>query len=134
MNPVIKAKFDGYPENVQQQLLAVRGLIFGVATEKALGTVEETLKWGEASYRVKGGTTVRIDWKPKDPEVIKVFVHCQTRLIETFREVYRSEFEYEGKRALLIPLSTNIEQVPLAHCLELALNYHRIKHLDLLGA
>nr|WP_240549910.1 DUF1801 domain-containing protein [Halomonas titanicae] len=115
------------------QLESVRQLILSTAAEGELGDVEEVLKWGEASYLVKGGTTIRIDWKPKDPDVIKVFFHCQTCLIETFKEIYRNEFEYEGTRAIVLPLRVNIEQVPLRHCIELALKYHRLKRLPLLG-
>lgn len=134
MNPDIKAIFERYPIAARRQLENVRELILTVATEHALGVVEETLKWGEASYLVKGGSTIRIDWKPKDPEVVKVFFHCQTRLVETFRELYPSELEYEGRRAIVIPLSASIGQGPLGHCLLLALKYHSLKHLPLLGA
>lgn len=133
MNPDIQAKFDSYPKDAQRQLEGVRKLILKIAAENELGDVEEALKWGEAAYLVKGGTTIRLDWKPEDPAVIKVFFHCQTRLIETFKEIYQDEFEYEGKRAIVIFLDTNIEQVPLGHCIELALKYHNLKHLPLLG-
>lgn len=134
MNPDIQAKFDGYPKDARRQLESMRKLILKIAGENELGNVEETLKWGEASYVVKGGTAIRIDWKPKDPDTIKVLFHCQTRLIETFREIYGSEFEYEGNRAIVIPLDTNVKQVPLSHCIELAMKYHSVKHLPLLGA
>lgn len=113
MKPEIRAKFSQYSAAVQKQLEAVRCLIFAVAEDAKLGKVEETLKWGEVSYLVKGGSTIRIDWKPKDPEVIKVYFNCQTRLIETFREIYRDEFEYEGRRAIAIPLTTDVQQGPL---------------------
>ncbi|MDO8826174.1 DUF1801 domain-containing protein [Methylophaga sp.] len=134
MNPDIQTKFDSYPKDARQQLESVRKLILKIAAENALGDVEETLKWGEASFLVQGGSAIRLDWKPKELGVIKVFFHCQTSLVETFKEIYRNEFEYEGKRAIVIPLSTNIEQVPLGHCISLALKYHSIKHLPLLGA
>lgn len=134
MNPEIKEKFATYPAEAQRQLEVVRHLIFSVAKENSLGAVEETLKWGEASYLVKGGTTVRMDWKPKDPGVIKVYFHCQTKLIETFREIYRNEFEYEGKRAIVIPLDAVIKEGPLGHCLQMALKYHSLKYRPLLGA
>lgn len=133
MNPEIKAKFETYPNDAQQQLERVRELILTLAAYNELGGVEETLKWGEASYLVKGGTTIRIDWKRDQPEVIKVFFHCQTRLIETFKELHRYELEYEGNRAILIPLKVDIRQLPLGHCIETALKYHRLKHLPLLG-
>ena len=134
MNPDIQTKFESYPKDARRQLECVRKLILKIAAENELGDVEETLKWGEASFYVKGGSAVRLDWKPKNPSVIKVFFHCQTRLVETFKEIYRNEFEYEGKRAIVIPLHANIEQVSLGHCIGLALKYHSIKHLPLLGA
>lgn len=134
MTPEIQAKFSSYPFAAQKQLEEVRRLIFAVAEENALGAVEESLKWGEASYLVKSGSAIRIDWKPKDPDVIKVYFHCQTSLIETFREIYRQEFDYEGKRAIVLPLTASVFGAPLKHCLQMALKYHSLKHLPLLGA
>lgn len=134
MNSEIQAKFDSYPRKARDQLLNVRRLILSTAKDNGLGAVEETLKWGEASYLVKGGSTIRINWKPKDPDVIKVYFHCQTVLVETFKEIYREDFKYEGKRAIVIPLNAKVEKGPLGHCIRLALEYHSIKHLLLLGA
>lgn len=134
VKPEIQQQFSSYPLAAQKQLEEVRRLIFVVAEENALGAVEETLKWGEASYLVKGGSAIRIDWKPKDPDVIKVYFHCQTSLIETFKEIYRQEFEYEGKRAIVLPLTASVSGAPFKHCLLLALKYHSLKHLSLLGA
>jgi hypothetical protein len=134
VNPKVQEKFANYPAKAKKQLLHIRSLILKVAKEKGLGTVEETLKWGEASYLVKGGSTIRIDWKPKEPHTIKVYFHCQTRLVETFKELYCDEFEYEGKRAIDIPIGMHLGSNPLDHCIELALRYHSLKHLPLLGA
>ncbi|MCS4307810.1 hypothetical protein M2404_002150 [Rheinheimera pacifica] len=136
MNPEVQAKFDSYPVEAKKQLEKARHLILAVAEVNSLGSVEETLKWGEASYLVKGGSPIRIDWKPKEPKAIKVYFHCQTSLVETFKEIYRDEFEfeYEGKRAVVIPLSAHVDKGPLSHCIELALKYHSLKHLPLLGA
>lgn len=134
LNPEVKAKFSTYPDEAKEQLEAVRQLILAVAREKELGPVEETLKWGEASYLVKGGTPIRMDWKLKDPNAIKVYFHCQTKLIETIKEVYRDEFKYEGNRAMIIPLDAPLKEGILGHCLQMALQYHSLKHLPLLGA
>lgn len=134
MNPEIQARFNSYPIAAKQQLERVRALILAIAAEYKLGDVEEALKWAEASYSVKGGSPIRIDWKAKQPDAIKVFFHCQTCLVATFREIYRDAFVYEGNRAVVIPLDSDIEQVPLRHCLLLALQYQSLKHLPLLGA
>lgn len=133
MKPEIEAKFATYPVEAREQLNRIRHLVFSIAKEEGLGAVEETLKWGEPSFLVKGGSTIRMDWKPREPRFIKVYFHCQTSLIETFKEIYRDEFEYEGRRAIVIPLGTP-ESDPLRHCLQLALQYHHLKHLPLLGA
>ncbi|MDO3384636.1 DUF1801 domain-containing protein [Gilvimarinus sp. SDUM040013] len=134
MNAELLKKFSLYPPLAQQQLHAVRELIGHIAQEYSLGAVEESIKWGEASYTVKGGSAVRMDWKPATPNAIKLFFHCQTKLVETFKEIYPHEFVYEGNRALVIPLTTDIATSPLAHCLQMTLSYHRVKHLPLLGA
>ncbi|UTF60087.1 DUF1801 domain-containing protein [Gilvimarinus sp. DA14] len=129
----IAAVFNAYPQAARTQLLAIRSLIFSLAVEHKLAAVDESLKWGEASYLVKGGTAIRIDWKEQTPQQVKVLFHCQTKLIETFREVYPGEFIYEGNRAMGIALSADIQKLPLAHCLQLAMHYQRVKHLPLLG-
>ncbi|WP_020208455.1 DUF1801 domain-containing protein [Gilvimarinus chinensis] len=137
MNSAIPAQindlFRSYPPPVCEHLLAVRTLIYDMAAEHELGKVDEAIKWGEASFLVKGGTAVRVDWKEKRPEVVKVFFHCQTRLIETFREVYPDVFAYEGNRALLIPLADYSKQSELAHCLSVAMRYQALKRLPMLG-
>lgn len=132
--PMLPADFSNYPAPARQLLLALRQLILRVAADHGLGPVEESIKWGEASFVVKGGTAIRIDWKAKDPEFVKLFFHCQTLLVETFKEIYPTQFCYQGHRAVVIPLHADIEQLPIAHCIWLALQYHSLKHLPFLGA
>ncbi len=133
INHHIKTVWNGYPAAAIKQLTAIHGLILAIAEEKNLGPVTESIKWGEASYQVKGGTPVRLDWKSTTPESVQIYCHCQTRLIETFREVYGAQLNFEGKRALVVPNTTDIQQLPLAHCLETAMRYHSVKQLPLLG-
>ncbi len=134
MEPSVKAKFNSYPEEIKPLLNLVRELISLAAIEYELGTIEETLKWGEPSYLTKGGSAVRVDWKPKFPNHYFVFFHCQTRLIETFREIYGNLFTYEGKRAIVLTISEEVPLQELKHCISLSLRYHKLKHLPLLGA
>ena len=43
--------FEAYPKEVQLKLLAIRQLIFDTAAETdGVGSLEETLKWGQPSY------------------------------------------------------------------------------------
>ena len=133
VDKLLQTVLSSYPPQARKKVAYLRKLILETVKEIGITDLEETLKWGEPSFLVKGGSTIRMDWKPKDPDFVKVYFHCQTSLIETFKEIYRNEFEYEGKRAIVIPLQA-AETASLRHCLQMALQYHRLKHLPLLGA
>lgn len=134
MDTLITEKFRAYPDEIQSSLMQLRELIISVAKEYEFGSVEESLKWGELSYCVKGGSAIRIGWSPKSPDNYCVFFHCQTTLVETFKEIYGELFSYEGKRAIVLEFSKAIPEQELKHCISLALQYHKRKHLPLLGA
>ena len=68
-NPEVKKIFNNYPKNIKWKLENLRNLIIETASEiKNITEIEETLKWGEPSYMVKNGSTIRIDWKSKTPD------------------------------------------------------------------
>ena len=134
MDEKVKQKFDSYPDDARSKLMEIREALFEVASKDNVGKVHETLKWGEPSYLTKEGSTVRMDWKQKHPEQICVYFHCQTMLVETFREIYGNILSFEGNRAILISLSERLPIEELKHCISLSLRYHKIKHLPLLGA
>ena len=77
----IQDTFNRYPEHIQEASITYRALIFDTADEQNLGDVQETLKWGEPSYLVKSGSTVRMDWKPKFPDQYFIFFNCNTNLL-----------------------------------------------------
>lgn len=125
----IEMIFRFYPDGYRQKILALRELIFTTANRLGLtDDLEETLKWGEPSYVCPTGSTVRIGWSEKDPECYKIFFHCQTNLIATFRELYRDSFTFEGNRAIRFELNDEIDEASLAHCIELSLKYHLLKN------
>lgn len=130
----VTARIATYPEMAQRRLHKLRQWLLEVAGEHELGAVTESLKWGEPSFQVKSGSTVRIDWKPSDPDHYFVYFHCQSRLVETFRELYGDRFTFEGNRAIVFGLYDDIPEDALKHCFLLACRYHKIKHLPLLGA
>lgn len=134
MNSDVKAKFDRYPEQAKTQFLAIRAAIYEVGSIDDVGTITETLKWGEPSYLVKHGSTIRLDWKTQKPQQISMFFNCKTNLLETFREVYGDKLQLLGNREIAIPLSENTPMSELKSCISMALRYHKIKHLPLLGA
>jgi hypothetical protein len=104
-----------------------------VVEEENLGFLEETLKGGQPSYLIKNGRTVRIDYLSKMPSHFAVYFHCQTILIEVFKEVYGDIFKYEGTRALIFSTDDELAVPELKKCLSMALRYHKIKYIPLLG-
>jgi len=126
--------FDSYPDDMRKKLLFLRQLILETATEIGLiNELEETLKWGEPSYLTESGSTIRIDWKETKPNQYAVYFHCKTKLIETFKEIYRDTFTFEGNRAIVFYENDAVPISELKHCIELSLTYHKIKHFPLLG-
>jgi len=124
--------FDRYPDAQCEKLLFLRQLIFETASKMGVD-LEETLKWGEPSYLTKNGSTVRIAWRKSQPTRVGIFFNCKTTLIETFKEIYPDTFKFEGSRAILFELNDQVPVDELQHCIELSLNYHKIKHLPMLG-
>ncbi|HLZ02738.1 MAG TPA: DUF1801 domain-containing protein [Bradyrhizobium sp.] len=129
-DPSVAAVFDAYPAPVRRRLMALRKLILDTAHAiEGVGAIEEALKWGQASYltsETRSGSTIRIDRVKSAGDEVAVFFHCQTNLVETFRELY-PELRYSGNRAILLDAKAKIPEVALRHCVALALTYHRWK-------
>lgn len=134
MQLAVQEKFDGYPDHVKIILLELRSLVLDIVHVHNLGEVEETLKWGEPSYLVKTGSTVRFDWKQKSPESYFIYFNCKTKLVDTFRELYSNDLEFQGNRAIVLRLNEPMPTSILRHCIELSLKYKSVRHLPLLGA
>ena len=126
----IEAVFEAYPQPVKSRLLALRRLIFDTAkTTKGVGALEEALKWGQPSYLTtesKSGSTIRIDHVKAEAGRYAVYFHCQTDLVETFRERY-PELRYGGNRSILLDAGKKLPEAALRHCIALALTYHARK-------
>jgi len=132
--PAVQELIAGYPGKVQRRLQQLRKLILEVAAETAeISEIEETLKWNEPSYLVKGGSTLRFDWKPKAPDQYALYFKCTSKLVESFKNVYGSTFKYENNRAIVFNLDESIPEKELKSCIQSALTYHKVKHLKNLG-
>lgn len=134
METGIQNKFDNYPNHVQPLLLQIRSLVIDIAKKHNLGNVEESLKWDEPSYLVNTGSAIRIDWKPKSPEHYFIFFNCNTKLVDTFRELHSNALQFQGNRAIVLSIHKPLPIETIRQCLTLAMNYKTIKHLPLLGA
>lgn len=128
-NSQVAAVFKSYPPSMRKKLLLLRELIFKTATiTTGVGKLEETLKWGEPAYLTsesKSGSTIRIDWKKKTPSQYAMYFHCQTNLVDTFKTLFPGVFKFEGNRAIVFDESDLVPKEALAHCIAIALTYHR---------
>ena len=132
--PEVKLVFSNYPKSVQKKLLLLRKLIVETATEiEEITNLEETLKWGEPSYLVKKGSTIRIDWKKKNPDQYAIYFQCTSKLVPTFKMLFNDLFIYEGNRAIVFKMKDKIPEAELKKCIASALKYHRVKQLPALG-
>ena len=133
-NPAVARVFSGYPQSIRWKMMRVRQLVLDTASEtEGVNALEETLKWGEPSYLTTGGSTLRIDWKAKAPDQYAMYFNCNTSLV-TFKGLYGDLFTFEGNRAIVFAENDELPVDELKHCVSLALTYHRVKRLPLLGA
>ncbi|WP_409179028.1 DUF1801 domain-containing protein [Brevibacillus fortis] len=133
-NTKVATVFEHYPINIQEKLFFLRQLILDTASETdGVDSVEETLKWGEPSYVTKKGSTIRIGWKKSTPNRYALYFNCNTKLVETFREMYRDNFKFEGNRAIVFDEDDEIFVDELKQCISATLTYHTRKHLPMLG-
>src|SRR5262245_12835005 len=130
-DPEVAAHFDAYPRAVRRKMLALRELVFATAARiPGVGELQETLKWGEPAYvtaQTRSGSTVRMDWKRKSPDLYAMYFHCQTGLVESFRRMFPDDFTFAGNRALVFKLSDKLPADALAICIEASLTYHARK-------
>ena len=126
-NPKVEEVFRNYDKDVKKKLLYLRELIFETAEQtEGVGELEETLKWNEPSYvttKPKGGSTIRIN-RIKNSNKYAMYFNCQTTLVSTFRQIYPTEFKYDGNRSIVFNLNEKIPVKELSHCIALALTYH----------
>ncbi len=124
----VEAVFNAYSDELRPKLLDLRQLIFDTAsTTPGVGVVEETLKWGQPSYLTnhpKSGSTIRIDKVKSTRDQYAMYFHCQTSLVETFRQIYPEGLSYEGNRGIVFTVNKKIPEDILRHCIALALTYH----------
>jgi len=127
-NSEVAAVFENYPKEIKTKLMLLRQLIFDVASRTdGVGELEETLKWGQPSYlttQTKSGSLVRIDQVKSQEGKFAMFFHCQTTLVDTFKEMYRGQFEFGGNRSIVFSVKDRVPVDELSHCVSMALTYH----------
>ncbi len=133
-NPKVEEVYANYPDIVRDKMQQLRELVIETAEEtEGITNLEETLKWGEPSFVTKGGSTLRIDWKQKEPNQYAIYFQCTSRLVDTFRMVFGDTFQFEGERAIIFQLNQKIPIWELKECIKAALTYQNVKDLTTLG-
>lgn len=126
--PDVAARYRSFPVQLRHPLLELRQRIFDVAAATpAIGALAETLKWNEPAYhpaRARIGTTIRLGPVRNAPDAYALYVHCQTSLAGTFRQLYPAILRVDGERALVFRLGEAVPTEALDHCIALALTYH----------
>lgn len=126
--PEVAAVFAAYPKDIKPKLMFLRQLIFDVASRTdGVGELEETLKWGQPSYlttQSKSGSLVRIDQIKSQAGGYAMYFHCQTTLVDTFKELYRGVLKFEGNRSIIFSQRDKVPVEELRHCISMALTYH----------
>jgi len=129
----VKSRLESYSLIQRKKLLEMRALIFAASAElKPQITLVETLKWTQLAFlpaKPRTGTTIRLDVVEGN---LIAFFHCQTTLVDTFRQLYPQEFCFEGNRALIVPINQPIPTEALKHCFGLALTYHSAQRRKML--
>ena len=129
--PEVSAAYAAIPPTPRKYLQGLRSLILETAkTTDGVGTLTETLKWGEPSFvtsHPKSGTTLRLAWKPALPDTAQMLVPCSTTLVDEWRQHYPGTLTFSGTRAIHLDINTPLPRTELAHCIAMALTYHARK-------
>ncbi|SNZ20511.1 DUF1801 domain-containing protein [Cohaesibacter gelatinilyticus] len=126
LNADIEVAFDAFDEMEREHLLAIRKLIYELAKQdKEVGTIVESLKWGQPSYDTKPrtGTPIRLGMVKSAPDHVALFAHCQSNVMAVARLHYEDHFSFEGNRALLIPTTKALPIEAVSHVIRIALRY-----------
>jgi hypothetical protein len=117
-----------YTPQVRTRLKELRQIVLSTAAKTdGVGRVEEALKWGQPSFltpETRSGSTIRIDGLRNDPEKYAMYFHCQSGLVDLFKERYSKALKYEGNRALIFDVNENLPTEIVSHCISLALTHH----------
>lgn len=114
----------------QAGLAQLRALILSTAADlPEVGAIEETTKWGQASFaptRPRTGTPLRLG-EPKAGG-FAIYAHCATSVISDFQALFPDDFRYDGNRAVLFNGPDDIQPDKLRLLIAAALRYHLKQH------
>lgn len=119
--------FDSYDPARREKLMKLRELVFATAQNSAgVGEIAEVLRWGQPSYLTlisRSGSMVRMDVVKNEPKKIALYFHCQTGLIDGFRNHFSDVLSFAGNRAIILDIDEPLPVEALAYCIKAALRY-----------
>jgi len=125
-DPNVEKAYAEFPEDVRDDLLTLRALIFETAhSTDRVGEIEETLKWGQPAYltpQTKSGSTIRLG-TPKQGG-FAIYTHCQTTIMSNFQALFPTEFSFDGNRAVQFQPDAPLPLDGLRLLIKSALTYH----------
>jgi len=126
--PDVDTYFAILPDAPRAACLALQSLIRQTAINADI-PLTETLKWGQPSFAPpkRTGTPIRLSWSAKSPDRVEILVHCQTSLVEAWRHKFGALFDYDGTRAVHVPLGQPLPEEALHIIALMALTYHQRK-------
>ena len=124
--PVL-ARIADWPVPVCDVFWSCRAVFQDAAKQADVGTLEESLKWGQPAWRParpRTGSTLRLFWTPSRATVMQVFVDCKTDLAARMQTLY-PDLCNDGRRRLEINIADALPEQGLAHLAQMTFTYHR---------
>jgi hypothetical protein len=126
--------FKNQTTEMKTALMFLRDLVLDTArTTEGVGPIEEALRWDQLSFitsQTKSGSTIRIDALSSDPNKYALYVHCQSGLVDEFRNRYPNQMTFVNRRSIVFTLGQPLPLAELKHCISLALTYHLRKKME----
>lgn len=126
----IEAAFDAYLARVREPMRTLRDMIFRTAdVTDGAGHLDETLKWGQPAYLThvtKNGVTIRIDQDDTNGGDYALYVSCNSKLIDDWRERYPT-LKFGGNRSVHFSVDEELPVEAVRHMIAMALTYHKTK-------
>ncbi|NNE53876.1 MAG: DUF1801 domain-containing protein [Sulfitobacter sp.] len=120
-------RISSWSDEAQAAAWACRTLFHGIAQERGVGPLQESLKWGQPAWRPakpRTGSTLRMDWNEGTPDRLNLFVDCKTDLAARMDDLYPDLAFNDGRRHLAIGLGDPLPEQALAHLAEMTFCYH----------
>jgi hypothetical protein len=124
--PQFEARFAEYENDTRAKLSELCELIVECAQDAGIERLELVTKWGQPSFvtaKPKSGTTIRIDQDQSNGGDIALYVHCQTSLVDEWRELF-PHLAFGGNRSVHFRLDDDLSGNDIRFIISSALTYH----------